>query len=108
MNVNRLESNTIDKRRYAIDWLRVRVMLAVFFFHCARFFGGATWHLNNAEQSFGALVFIGWNIGILPKDLTIATASFTLVMVLYTLFVRPFNGVRFLFGMRPQNPKPVV
>jgi glucan biosynthesis protein C len=35
-------------------------MLGVFFFHCARFFGGGTWHLNNAEQSNIALVFIGW------------------------------------------------
>jgi len=35
-------------------------MLAVFFFHCARFFGGGTWHLSNAEESIVALVFIGW------------------------------------------------
>ncbi len=35
-------------------------MLAVFFFHCSRFFGGGTWHLNNAKQSTVALVFIGW------------------------------------------------
>ncbi len=48
------------ERRYDIDWLRVLVMLAVFFFHCARFFGGGTWHLNNAKESIVALVFIGW------------------------------------------------
>lgn len=48
------------ERRYDIDWLRVLVMLAVFFFHCARFFGGGTWHLNNAEESIVALLFIGW------------------------------------------------
>lgn len=35
-------------------------MLAVFFFHCARFFGGGTWHLNNAEESIVAMVFVGW------------------------------------------------
>jgi hypothetical protein len=35
-------------------------MLAVFFFHCARFFGGGTWHLNNSEESIVALIFIGW------------------------------------------------
>ncbi len=50
----------MKERRYDIDWLRVLVMLAVFFFHCARFFGGGTWHLNNAKQSIVALVFIGW------------------------------------------------
>lgn len=50
----------MKERRYNIDWLRVLVMLAVFFFHCARFFAGGTWHLNNAEQSIVAWVFIGW------------------------------------------------
>ncbi len=50
----------MEERRYDIDWLRVLVMLPVFFFHCARFFGGGTWHLNNAKQSIVALVFIGW------------------------------------------------
>ncbi len=50
----------MKERRYDIDWLRILVMLAVFFFHCARFFGGGTWHLNNAKESIVALVFIGW------------------------------------------------
>ena len=50
----------MQERRYDIDWLRILVMPAVFFFHCARFFGGGTWHLNNNEQSIVALVFIGW------------------------------------------------
>jgi peptidoglycan/LPS O-acetylase OafA/YrhL len=48
------------QRRYDIDWLRVLVMLAVFLFHCARFFGGGTWHLNNAQESIVAMIFIGW------------------------------------------------
>jgi acyltransferase-like protein len=50
----------MKERRYDIDWLRVLVMLSVFFFHCARFFGGGTWHLNNAKESVVALLFIGW------------------------------------------------
>ena len=50
----------MNKRRYDIDWLRVLVMLAVFFFHCARFFGGGTWSLNNSDESIVALIFIGW------------------------------------------------
>lgn len=50
----------LRERRYDMDWLRVLVMLAVFFFHCARFFGGGTWHLNNNEESIVALIFIGW------------------------------------------------
>lgn len=56
------QSNTEEEkpqRRYDIDWLRVVAILAIFFFHCARFFGGGDWHLNNAEQSFVAFLFIG-------------------------------------------------
>ena len=49
----------LSERRYDIDWLRVLVMLAVFFFHCARFFGGGRWHLNNVEESIVAHIFIG-------------------------------------------------
>ncbi len=50
----------MQERRYDIDWLRVLVMLAVFFFHCARFFCGVKWHLNNNEESIVALAFIAW------------------------------------------------
>jgi hypothetical protein len=46
---------------------------------------------------------IRWNIGILPKYLIIAVTSFALIMILYELFVRRFNVMRFLFGMRPQK-----
>jgi glucan biosynthesis protein C len=38
-------------RRYDIDWLRVMAMLAVFVFHCTRFFDTEVWHLKNTEQS---------------------------------------------------------
>lgn len=41
----------VKKRRYDIDWLRVFAMLAVFFFHCTRFFDTEDWHLKNSEQS---------------------------------------------------------
>lgn len=43
-------------RRYDIDWLRVIAMLAVFVFHCTRFFGTEGWHLKNPEQSM--VVFV--------------------------------------------------
>jgi hypothetical protein len=48
------------KRRYDIDWLRVLIMLTVFLFHCARFFAGGAWHLNNDTQSFAALILLSW------------------------------------------------
>ncbi|MHC4517262.1 MAG: acyltransferase family protein [Planctomycetota bacterium] len=47
------------ERRYDIDGLRVGAMLAVFFFHCARFFDGGGWHLKNSEESLVANIFIG-------------------------------------------------
>jgi glucan biosynthesis protein C len=42
----------MTERRYDIDWLRVLAMLAVFVFHCARFFDTEGWHLKNGDQSF--------------------------------------------------------
>jgi glucans biosynthesis protein C len=47
---------TMRERRYDIDWLRVIAMLAVFVFHCTRFFDPEGWHLKNPEQS--ELLFI--------------------------------------------------
>ncbi|MCP4257708.1 MAG: acyltransferase [Planctomycetes bacterium] len=44
---------------------------------------------------------IRWNIGILPKFLIVTVISFSLILVLYNLLVKPFNIVRFFFGMRP-------
>jgi glucan biosynthesis protein C len=49
----------MKQRRYDIDWLRVLAMFMVFLFHCARFFGGGNWHLQNDQGSFAALLFIG-------------------------------------------------
>ena len=49
----------MKERRYDMDWLRIGAMLAVFLFHCARFFGGGRWHLNNPEESMVATLFIG-------------------------------------------------
>jgi glucans biosynthesis protein C len=45
-----------------------------------------------------------WDIPDLLKWLLIATSSFAAILVLYELFVRRFNGMRFLFGMRPLTP----
>jgi peptidoglycan/LPS O-acetylase OafA/YrhL len=46
---------------------------------------------------------IGLAIGILPKYIIIAAVSFVLIMALYQLLIRPFNIVRFFFGMRPKK-----
>ena len=134
-------------------------MLAVFIFHCTRFFDTEGWHVKNSRQSdilfvlvrglfwpwmmelffllSGAgswylnfnhkilaygneavlpfylfhqtiILIVGffvirWNIGILPKFLIVAVISFPLILVLYELPVKPFNAVRFFFGMRPRK-----
>src|SRR5512137_1815981 len=44
------------ERRYDIDWLRGIAMLAVFVFHCTRFFDPESWHLKNPEQSEGLFI----------------------------------------------------
>jgi hypothetical protein len=46
---------------------------------------------------------IRWNIGILPKLLIVTVISFSLILILYALLVKPFNIVRFFFGMRPRR-----
>jgi hypothetical protein len=42
-------------------------------------------------------------MNILSKYLIIAVISFILIIVLYEMLVRPFNVMRFLFGMRPKR-----
>jgi hypothetical protein len=46
---------------------------------------------------------IRWGLGILPKYGIVVVVSFPLILALYALLVRPFNSVRFLFGMRPKR-----
>lgn len=46
----------MQERRYDIDWLRVIAILAVFFYHCTRFFDIEGWHIKNAEQSLAVFV----------------------------------------------------
>ena len=46
---------------------------------------------------------ISWNINNLLKFLIIAIISFVLIMIVYGLFIRRFNVVRFLFGMRSKK-----
>jgi peptidoglycan/LPS O-acetylase OafA/YrhL len=48
----------MKERRYDIDWLRVVAMLAVFVFHCTRFFCTEGWHLKNSEQSYVLFVLV--------------------------------------------------
>lgn len=50
-----------------------------------------------------------WPIGSLTKFLIIALLSLALTAVLYQGLVRPWNGVRFFFGMNPKlKPSPIA
>jgi len=54
------------------------------------------------------ILFVGsyvvkWNMGIAPKYLIISVISFILIMAAYELLIRPFNPVRFLFGMKTKK-----
>ena len=46
---------------------------------------------------------IRWDMGIAFKLLITAVVSFSIIMILYKLFVRHFNIMRFFFGMRPKR-----
>jgi glucan biosynthesis protein C len=80
------------ERRYDIDWLRILAILAVFFFHCARFFDPTDWHLKNVEQSFIALLFVGLlDLWIMPLFFLLSGAGSW-----YALKSR--TGGKYLFG----------
>jgi surface polysaccharide O-acyltransferase-like enzyme len=46
----------MQERRYDVDWLRIIAMLAVFLYHCTRFFDPEGWHLKNPEVSLALFV----------------------------------------------------
>jgi hypothetical protein len=54
-------------------------MPAIYVYHTTRLFDVERWHL-------------------------IGLVSFPLILGLYEVLVRPFNPVRFRFGMRPRRP----
>jgi glucan biosynthesis protein C len=84
-----MDTKTVQ-RRYDLDWLRVLAILAVFFYHCSRFFDGGWWHVKNSTTS--ALVdtlkaiFDLWGM---PLLFLISGASIYFAL-------RPGGAVRFL------------
>ncbi len=55
-----MEQRTIGKeRKYFIDWLRIGLIISVFFFHVGMIFRPEQWHVNSAE-SFEFLDPIMW------------------------------------------------
>lgn len=58
MNTQTNNKLTTPQRRWDIDWLRVLATLAVFLFHCARFFNDEGWHVKNNQLDFGMSIFV--------------------------------------------------
>ena len=50
---------TKKERKYFIDWLRIALIVSVFFFHVGMIFRPEQWHVNS-EESFGFLDPIMW------------------------------------------------
>jgi len=44
------------------------------------------------------------SLGVLPKYLILAVTSFAIIMTLYELLIKRFNGLRFLFGLKSRQP----
>jgi glucans biosynthesis protein C len=50
---------------------------------------------------------IQWNLNIMLKYIIISTSSFALIIIIYEFFIRRFNIIRFLFGMKHLENNPV-
>ena len=50
-----------------------------------------------------AFYVVQWNIGILPKWLVITALALALTLAVYVLVIRPVDGIRWLFGMKPRH-----
>jgi peptidoglycan/LPS O-acetylase OafA/YrhL len=65
-------------RRYDVDWLRVLAMLAVFVFHCARYFDRQDWHVKNPTLSEGMSYLVGFlSFWIMPLFFVLSSISAT-------------------------------
>lgn len=58
MNIQLNQASTASSRRWDIDWLRVLATLAVFLFHCARFFNDEGWHIKNNQLDVSMTIFV--------------------------------------------------
>lgn len=45
-----MKQTMVPERRYDVDWLRIMLILSVFFFHIGMFFNSWGWHIKNAEK----------------------------------------------------------
>jgi glucans biosynthesis protein C len=48
-----------------------------------------------------AFQLIGWNVGVSARFPALVMASLSVILAVYSWAVRPWNVMRFLFGLRP-------
>lgn len=66
----------------------------MFVYHSLRVFGREDFHINNATTYGGIDDWL--------KFVVIFAGSLGIIAGVYWFLIRPFNAVRFLFGMRPK------
>ena len=77
-------------RLYYLDWLRVFAFVAVFFYHCGRFFNESEWHIKNSTTStFADTLMSFFELWGMPLIFLISGASIYLAL-------RPRGTMRFL------------
>ena len=77
-------------RLHYLDWLRVFAFVAVFFYHCGRFFDESDWHIKNSTTStFADTLMNFFELWGMPLIFLISGASIYLAL-------RPRGTMRFL------------
>jgi peptidoglycan/LPS O-acetylase OafA/YrhL len=77
-------------RLHYLDWLRVFAFVAVFFYHCGRFFNESDWHIKNSTTStFADTLMSFFELWGMPMIFLISGASIYLAL-------RPRGTIRFL------------
>lgn len=63
-------------RRLDIDWLRIILILCVFFFHSHRFFNGEDWHvINSTSGRFSSILISSMYPWMMPTIMVLSAAS---------------------------------
>lgn len=52
-----------------------------------------------------AYPMVSWGAGMMAKFVVLTLLSFTVTIAIYLLLIRPFNVMRFLFGMKAKRPE---
>lgn len=103
-------TSSIATRRYELDWLRALAVLAVFFYHSARFFNGQYWDIRYTGRSLAVDLCAGFvGLWLIPLFFLVAGAASRFTLGVHTpgdYVRRRFNRLMlpFLFGVLLLSP----